>query len=289
MSFYEQSHACRWTQDFHSAGNNVSSWCNVSLHVAWLCTTRLAQNMYKSGVGQVRKLFTVLVCSASSVDWDELRYEIIRPYLLWPAGGGWGALGKWPTSAHLKNECRAFKISLKKGGSFGVGSKNRLSSIYFFDVGSQKWGSFSVQKCNFKPKFANLQISQFECKIWYQSEKRGHLGVDWRKKGESLGIDRRKKGSIDSLSLRHLIHRHIGVPPPPVPAGQFFRFIAMAKCSNDQRMSDISKWLSVCYCPPLITWPVGLSVLTDLVLGSPVLSMVKCQFWWKYKHDRCTD
>ena len=32
----------------------------------------------------------------------------------------------------------------------------------FFGVDSQKWGSFSVQKCNFKAKFANflLKLSQ---------------------------------------------------------------------------------------------------------------------------------
>ena len=97
------------------------------------------------------------------------------------------------------------KISLKKG-SFGVGSKNRI----FSDVEFQKWGSFSMRKCNFKPKFANfmlklpqdlwisqharevsknLQFVKFDTKV----VKRGSLGVDWEKRGVigcNIGVKR---------------------------------------------------------------------------------------------------
>ena len=47
------------------------------------------------------------------------------------------------------------KISSKKRGSFGVGTKKMGA---FFGVGSQKLGSFSVQKCNFKAEFANFLL-----------------------------------------------------------------------------------------------------------------------------------
>ena len=53
-----------------------------------------------------------------------------------------------------------------KVGAFGVrfSSKKELFSVgskkkgIFFDMDSQKWGSFSVQKCNFKPKFADFML-----------------------------------------------------------------------------------------------------------------------------------
>ena len=56
----------------------------------------------------------------------------------------------------------------------------------FFGVDFQTWGSFSVQKCNFKAKFANFLlklpqnhlISNFYVKFDTKVEKGGSLGVD---------------------------------------------------------------------------------------------------------------
>ena len=59
---------------------------------------------------------------------------------------------------------------LKRGwGSFGVAPQNGI----FFDVDSPKWGSLSVQKCNFKPKFANLKNGKKQVI---------GCGVEWGKK-----------------------------------------------------------------------------------------------------------
>ena len=82
-----------------------------------------------------------------------------------------------------------------KQGAFGVKFcwKNGLLDAgakkngVFFDVDSQKWGSFSLQKCNFKPKFANLMSKLLQnrtqkfCNLYVKFdtkvEKRGSLGV----------------------------------------------------------------------------------------------------------------
>ena len=92
---------------------------------------------------------------------------------------------------------------------------------------SQKWGSFSVQKCNFKPKFANYikirptakfvnfskcENLQFLRKIWYESGKKCVIWCGLRKK-RGLGCKIYVKKGVYWQSLD--IHRHIGVPSPP--------------------------------------------------------------------------
>ena len=54
-----------------------------------------------------------------------------------------------------ENENRC-KISSKKVGHSVWAPKKW--GFFFFGVGSQKWGSFSVQKCNFKAEFANFLL-----------------------------------------------------------------------------------------------------------------------------------
>ena len=67
---------------------------------------------------------------------------------------------KWHTSASWRTKVGAFGVRFCwKKGSFSMSSK-KIYFFYFifFYVDSQKWGSFCVQKCNFKPKFANLML-----------------------------------------------------------------------------------------------------------------------------------
>ena len=118
------------------------------------------------------------------------------------------------------------KISLKKGGhSEWTPKKYGI----FFDVDSQ---NFSVQKCNFKPKFAYFMLKlpqnllmyqnlrkarkklQFVCKLWYESGTKGVIGCGPRKTGDrgvigcKIGVER---GSID----RHLmVSTYIWECPP---------------------------------------------------------------------------
>ena len=71
-------------------------------------------------------------------------------------GGGGTRIWKWRTSAYRRTKIGGIrcKISSRKGGhSVWVPKKWGL-----FWCGLPKWGSFSVQKCNFKAKFANFLL-----------------------------------------------------------------------------------------------------------------------------------
>ena len=71
-----------------------------------------------------------------------------------PRGDTW--IWKWRISAYRRQKVGGIrcKILLKEGGhSVWVPRKWVL-----FWCGPQKWGSFSVQMCNFKPKFAKFML-----------------------------------------------------------------------------------------------------------------------------------
>ena len=70
--------------------------------------------------------------------------------------GGGTQIWKWRTSAYRRTKigCIQCKITSKKGVIRCGHQKNGG----FFGVDSQKWGSFSVLKCNFKAKFANFLL-----------------------------------------------------------------------------------------------------------------------------------
>ena len=123
-----------------------------------------------------------------------------------PRGGGGHSNMKVTYKCLPENENRGHSVYdfVEKRGSFGVGTKKNGG---FFGVDSQKWGSFSVQKYNFKAKFANFLLKlpqncyisqnarrkacknlQFLCKIWYKSGKKGVIGCGLNEKRGSLGV-----------------------------------------------------------------------------------------------------
>ena len=93
-------------------------------------------------------------------------------------GGGGARIWKWRTRGYQRGIwC---KISLKKR----VIRCGLHKNVVFFDVDSQKWGSFSVQKWNIQAKIDKFYVEitakfvnflkcnanlQFVCKIWHES------------------------------------------------------------------------------------------------------------------------
>ena len=90
--------------------------------------------------------------SENSEVWKILRVEIRGGTQIW----------KWRASAYRRTKIGGVrcKISSKKMGHFGVGTKKKKKKKNggFFGVYSQKWGSFSVQKCNFKENLVNFLL-----------------------------------------------------------------------------------------------------------------------------------
>ena len=149
-----------------------------------------------------------------------------------PGPGRGTQIWKWHTSAYRRTKIRGVrcKISSKKRGSFGVGTKKNGG---FFGVDSKKIKmgviqcakmQFQGKICKFSVKIATKSLNfskwsaqkncNFHVKFDTKVEKRGSLGVDWIKKGVigcRIGI--KKEVYWQALD----IHRHMGVPPPPAP------------------------------------------------------------------------
>ena len=103
--------------------------------------------------------------------------------------GGGTQIWKWRTSAYLRTKIGGLQCTISsKKGCHSVWAPKKWG---LFWCGLPKWGLFSVQKCNFKAKFANslLKLPQnvlnsqnaceapknlpVLCKIWYKCGKKG--------------------------------------------------------------------------------------------------------------------
>ena len=83
------------------------------------------------------------------------------------------------------------EISSKKwGGLVWAQKKKKKKREVFSGVDSQKMESFSVQKCNFKPKFANFMLNCHKIVKFLKMHFNLYVKFDTKvEKGDSLGVD----------------------------------------------------------------------------------------------------